>query len=67
MKGLGEPMKTFHILAPGTKTKTLCGAPRTDYDIRYSWQAIPGGDYQPCEKCIEVKRSAAKQKRKVSQ
>jgi hypothetical protein len=64
--------KLFHILAPIPRAagnafyepgeakvkKTLCGAAVTRHDNRFSWQPFPAGDYQPCDRCVELRIAA---------
>lgn len=69
------PTKTFHIRAPlprkgGSNAfynptdyrvkKTLCGAPITEHDIRYSWQADGVGVYEPCAECVRIRKETKK-------
>lgn len=56
-------MKIFHIRQPRPKHwKTLCGAPTTSHDDRYSWQAVAVGDFAPCDQCVRLKREATAKK-----
>lgn len=64
-------MILYHIRAPLARRRgnqlyrdrsprisvTLCREPVTDHDIRYSWQALPCGDYEPCAKCVEIRNA----------
>jgi hypothetical protein len=68
----------FHIRAPMPRNKggnafykptdprvrkTLCGAPITDHDIRYSWQSDGAGVYEPCQECIRIRKEAGKNRK----
>lgn len=63
-------MTTFHIRAPMPRkggnsfykdksarvAKTLCGESVTDHDIKFTWQALPCGDFVPCERCVLIRK-----------
>jgi hypothetical protein len=61
-------MKTFHIRQPQKHGpllgQTLCGAPKTDHDIKYTWQAIPAGPYEPCAACVAARAAERKARRR---
>jgi hypothetical protein len=64
----------FHILAPMPRKagagnryyrpsdlrikKTLCGQPRTSHDIRFGWQALPCGRFEPCKRCCQLRSTS---------
>lgn len=69
---MSQPLTTFHIRAPLPRkggnqfyldnaprvAKTLCGEPVTSHDIYYAWQAFAVGNYEPCERCVEIRRES---------
>lgn len=53
-----DGQKTYHILKPGSRWDTLCGAARTEHDSRYSWHSDPApdfGQFRLCAECRELK------------
>lgn len=46
----------YEVGAPRTK-KTLCGAGMTGHDIRFGWQAIAIGPYEPCSDCCRIRKA----------
>lgn len=72
-------VKIFHVRAPKPRAgvanqfygpdgyranKTLCGAPITDQDIRYGWEAFAGGPYVCCEQCLAVRETRQREARR---
>lgn len=53
---------SFYKARESRVPKTLCGAPVTDHDVRFSWdwRAMEIYDYICCQECIAVKESTAK-------
>lgn len=75
-------MPTFHIRSPKPRNgetnefypdgdrwanKTLCGASTTTHDNKFGWQALPAGDYVPCEQCLAIKARVIAERRKRRQ
>lgn len=73
-------MPVFHVRAPKPRqgqtnefypdgdrwaNKTLCGAPTTTHDNKFGWQALPAGDYVPCEECVAVKAKVVADRRRA--
>ena len=50
-------MILFHIRKQ-RNASTFCGAAGTDHDIKAGWQAVPFGDFLPCEYCIQARAQA---------
>lgn len=58
--------RTFHIRQPAIlgqqNSQTLCGEEATQHDIRFSWQAFAAWDFEPCAKCVELRRKLKSKK-----
>lgn len=49
----------YHIRKPRSRA-VFCGAVPTAADIRSGWQAVPLGNYSPCQACIDARSQAFK-------